>query len=313
MKLSVIIPVYRVEQTLGRCVDSVLAQDVCDMEVILVDDGSPDKCGELCDRLSEADGRVKAVHKANGGLSDARNRGLDEACGEYVTFVDSDDYIASGTYKPLMNVLAEHPEYDIVEYPAYVHYGSGNGRKLTFAHAEYADSLEYWLACKAYAHTYSWNKIYRRELFSGVKFPVGKVFEDAHTLPLLLAKAKVVATVDAGLYYYCWNVSGITCTAGGSELADLLEAHARVVGNIGPACQGRLDYLAYYMHVLNIQCDVCRLSKAAPSLPRVKFPLAKGFAWLLKHEGKVAAFKFALYSVFGFNGLLAYSKLRYAF
>ena len=311
MRLSVVIPVYRVEQTLERCVKSVLAQDVQELEVILVDDGSPDSCGAICDRLASVDARIKVVHKANGGLSDARNHGLDLACGDYVTFVDSDDFIAENTYKPLMDVVSQHPEYDIVEYPVFVHYGSRAEYKLLFDDVEYFDVLEYFLKGKAYAHSYAWNKIYRRSLFAGVRFPVGRVFEDIQTLPSLLEKTKVVATVSVGMYYYCWNEAGITCTADGNKLAELLDAHVRIIERIGAGCSSSLEFLAYYMHVLNIQCDVCRMANAAPSLPKLKFPLGKGIAYLLKHEGKVAAFKFALTSVSGIGGLLAFNKLRH--
>ncbi len=311
MRLSVVIPVYRVEQTLERCVKSVLAQDVQELEVILVDDGSPDSCGAICDRLASVDARIKVVHKANGGLSDARNHGLDLAYGDYVTFVDSDDFIAENTYKPLMDVVSQHPEYDIVEYPVFVHYGSRTEYKLLFDDVEYFDVLEYFLKGKAYAHSYAWNKIYRRSLFAGVRFPVGRVFEDIQTLPSLLEKTKVVATVSVGMYYYCWNEAGITCTADGNKLAELLDAHARIIERIGAGCSSSPEFLAYYMHVLNIQCDVCRMANAAPSLPKLKFPLGKGIAYLLKHEGKVAAFKFALTSVSGIGGLLAFNKLRH--
>lgn len=105
MLLSVIIPVYRVEHTLQRCVESVLSQGVDDMEVILVDDGSPDNCPVLCDGWAEKDARVKVIHKDNGGLSDARNAGIEMATGDYLTFVDSDDYVEDDTYPAL---LADH-------------------------------------------------------------------------------------------------------------------------------------------------------------------------------------------------------------
>lgn len=98
MKLSVVIPVFCVESTLDRCVESVLAQDVDDMEVILVDDGSPDDCPRLCDEWAKRDSRISVIHKSNGGLSDARNAGLDVACGQYITFVDSDDWLLSNTW-----------------------------------------------------------------------------------------------------------------------------------------------------------------------------------------------------------------------
>ena len=102
MKLSVVIPVYRVESTLDRCVESVLRQHVDDMEVILVDDGSPDRCPQLCDEWARRDSRIRVVHKPNGGLSDARNAGIDIATGDYIAFVDSDDWIADDTYAPLL-------------------------------------------------------------------------------------------------------------------------------------------------------------------------------------------------------------------
>ena len=124
MKLSIIIPVYRTEATLDKCVESVVSQDCHDMEVILVDDGSPDRCPALCDGWAAKDPRVRVVHKENGGLSDARNAGIDIATGTYVTFVDSDDYLADNTYRPLMDRLEETGDIDILEYPVYVHYNS---------------------------------------------------------------------------------------------------------------------------------------------------------------------------------------------
>ena len=117
MKLTVIIPVYRVEQTLNRCVESVLRQGIDDMEVILVDDGSPDRCPQMCDEWAKKDCRIRVIHQENGGLSDARNAGINVAKGEYITFVDSDDDVIPDTYRLLLQKLAEHPEYDIIEYP----------------------------------------------------------------------------------------------------------------------------------------------------------------------------------------------------
>ena len=91
--ISVIVPIYKVEKYLQKCVDSILAQTYSNLEIILVDDGSPDRCGELCDEYAEKDGRIRVIHKKNGGLSDARNAGIDVAAGKYLAFVDSDDYI----------------------------------------------------------------------------------------------------------------------------------------------------------------------------------------------------------------------------
>ena len=115
MKLSIIIPVYRVEDTLNRCVESVLNQNLDDFEVILVDDGSPDKCPQMCDDWAEKNANIRVVHKPNGGLSDARNAGVEKAQGDYITFVDSDDYIATDTYQPLLATLARKTDVDIIE------------------------------------------------------------------------------------------------------------------------------------------------------------------------------------------------------
>lgn len=236
MTLSVIIPVYRVEATLDRCVESVLKQHVDDMEVILVDDGSPDHCPEMCDYWAAKDQRVCVIHKANGGLSDARNAGLDMACGDYITFVDSDDWIADNTYAPLIDKMAD---VDILEY--------GIADKLQLKEHVYNDMNEYWLKEQAYTHTYAWNKIYRRYIFDDVRYPKGRIFEDIYTLPQLLRKAQRIATTSHGLYHYWTNPTGITATADGDALTQLLEAHLR--------SQMPIDDL-YYMYLVNIQIDV---------------------------------------------------------
>ena len=108
--ISVIVPIYNVEYYLYRCVDSVLAQTFTDFELILVDDGSPDNCGNICDEYAEKDNRIYVIHKKNGGLSDARNAGLDVAKGDYIIFVDSDDYIESDLLEKAVSVLKKHPE-----------------------------------------------------------------------------------------------------------------------------------------------------------------------------------------------------------
>lgn len=269
--LTVIIPVYNTEETMDRCVESVVSQGYGRMEIILVDDGSPDGSPAKCDRWAGRDGRIRVMHKANGGLSDARNRGLDVATGDYVTFVDSDDFVEKGTYQALMAVLDGHPEYDILEYGVWKFYGSPRRERLAFADREYADTGRYWLDCAAYAHSYMWNKIYRRALFDGIRHPVGLPFEDILTLPLLLDRAKVVATSSLGLYYYCWNERGITANARGKEYRTLLDAHLRVIGKY----RGRHGFWRYYLHVLNIQLTECALTGDSPRLEGRRVPLSE--------------------------------------
>jgi glycosyltransferase involved in cell wall biosynthesis len=265
MKLSVIIPVYRVEATLDRCVESVLNQNLKDFEVILIDDGSPDDCPRKCDKWAQRSPHIQAIHKPNGGLSDARNAGLAQSQGEYIAFVDSDDYIAPNTYQPLLATLASKVDVDIIEYPVFEHYGSKKQHLLKFsANEEYTDMNEYWFRTQAYKHTYACNKIYRRELFDDVRFPVGIPFEDANTLPLLLKKARRVITSSNGLYYYCYNKHGITATANGEALNMLLQAHVAIIKS---SSRHDADFQQYYMHVLNIQMDVYELTSQEPILP----------------------------------------------
>ncbi len=271
MKLSIVIPVYRVEGSLDRCMESIVGQTFTDFEVILVDDGSPDSCPARCDEWARRDNRIRVIHQANGGLSNARNTGIDAARGDVITFVDSDDFLDNGTYEAAMPYADEA---DIVEFPVFRFYGSERQVKLTFGNHLYGDMQHYWLEGRAYEHAYAWNKLYRRQLFAQVRFPEGIVFEDVHTLPHLPARA--IRTTDAGLYYYCSNPQGITATATGRELGMLLDAHCKVIDRW---CDDR-----YYLHVLNIQMDVCELTGAPPVLPQrqIHIPGTQSFKDALK-------------------------------
>ena len=261
MRLSVIIPVYNVEATLDRCVASVAACRLQDMEIILVDDGSPDRCGTMCEQWKSKDTRIKVIHKENGGLSDARNAGIEAATGDYLTFVDSDDYLTAGTLESLMEMADRHPEYDLMEYPINQFEGASNEHLLTFPDKAYTDISRYWYETKAYAHAYAHNKVYRSRLFSEVRYPVGKVFEDIYTLPHLLKAAAVVATCSGGLYHYCYNKQGITAQAGARELLMLLDAHLQIARM--PAFTAYND-AEYYLHVVNIQISANEFSGIAP-------------------------------------------------
>ena len=264
MRLSIVIPVFRVEDTINRCVESVVNQDYDNIEVILVDDGSPDKCPAICDSWASRDSRVRVIHKQNGGLSDARNAGIAIASGDYITFVDSDDYLDEQLYATLMSTIISNPSIDILEYGVrYI--GKGNDQCLTFADQTYHDAVCYWTQGMAYKHSYACNKIYKTRLFDEITYPVGKVFEDMWILPLLTSKAHVIVTTSAGYYNYQWNPSGITATATGMQLRMLLEAHLRFMDIYPMIADDR-----YYMSVLNIQLDVAELTGDAPILPKRK-------------------------------------------
>ena len=266
--LSVVIPIYNVERTLARCVESVLGQHVEGMELILVDDGSTDRSALVANRYQNRP-HVTLIHKANGGLSDARNEGLYYAKGRYVTFVDSDDYLLPDTYAPLMAMLEAHPEYDILEY-SFVRETSCGWKTIKLPEREYTHIGDYWLGCRGDEHTYAWNKIYRRSLFDGTPWAKGRLFEDVYAMGGLLPKVHTLRTTSRGTYRYTYNPSGITVKADARGWRDLLQGHLRMLHNYD--FRGHADFARYYATLLNIQLTTFELSGdehdiVLPSLP----------------------------------------------
>ncbi|MGI6232827.1 MAG: glycosyltransferase family 2 protein [Prevotella sp.] len=261
MRLSIIIPVYQAERTLRRCLDSVLNQSFRDIQVIVVDDASTDESHDICEDYRRMDRRVQLVtHKENQGLSEARNSGLQKARGEYVTFVDSDDELEDNTLSTLFEVLNQHPDYDLLEYPVMEHYGNLRLQHLRlFPKREYTRMEDYWLNGEGFLHAYAWNKIYRRELFRGLSYPSGRKFEDVFILPAILNRCHLWATTDVGLYRYYDNPEGICHNADGKALTQLLDAHLRILPKV---CNAN-----YYAHVLNIALDVYEKTGVVTDLP----------------------------------------------
>ncbi len=264
--LTVVVPVYRVERTLDEAVESILAQGV-DLEVVLVDDGSPDRCPALCDAWAARDTRVRTLHRPNGGLSAARNDGIAAARGAYITFVDSDDRLEAGTYAPLMAMLLAHPEYDMIEYSVRSEGRPDNATALRLEAREYDSLQAWWFTARGYTHTYAWNKIFRRHLFDTLRFPVGRTFEDAHTIPQAIARARCIATTPHGTYIYRWNPHGITARACAADLSSLLDAHLDIIRHLDIRPDGR-DKQTYWLHAANIQITLCRITGEQPRLPQ---------------------------------------------
>lgn len=226
-EISVIVPVYNVEKYLEKCVDSILSQTFKDFEVILVDDGSKDRCGIICDKYESLDNRVKVIHKTNGGLSSARNSGLEIASGEYVAFVDSDDWIDKSMYKELYNEAKKHNA-DIVQ----CKFIKAKDENVSIYNnesneAEVIRNLE--ALCNLYNEkcietVVTWNKLYRRYLFNDIVFPNGKIHEDQFTTYKLLYKANKVVLVDKELYYYRQTPNSIMNSDFNMSRLDFLEA-----------------------------------------------------------------------------------------
>lgn len=212
--ISIIVPVYNVEQYLPRCVDSLINQTYQNLEIILIDDGSPDRCGEICDEYARKDNRIIVAHKPNGGLSDARNKGLDIAKGEYVMFVDSDDWIDRDTCKTVVN-LADSNQSNIVIFGVRNVYDSG---KIEVFPPKYSGIVScekciYSLLCKIQEFgifNYACNKLYNKRLFEGIRFQKGRLAEDQGLIYKLFHKANRICVCEKIFYNYYQRSGSIT-------------------------------------------------------------------------------------------------------
>ncbi len=248
-KVTVIVPVYKVEIFLAKCVDSILRQTYSNLEVLLVDDGSPDRCGEICDEYAAKDPRVRVIHKENGGLSSARNAGLDVATGEYVVFIDSDDYIESGMIERMLTAL------------------QGDGSDLCICNTDYVDeagislqeanarspiknecltgrqALEKLTQPGSWFYVTAWNKLYKRELWSDLRFPEGKLHEDEFTVHLVFDLCTKVSCLSDRLYHYVQRTGSIMNSTVSLKRLDAVEAmmdRYAFFGSRGLKNQGRI-------------------------------------------------------------------------
>ena len=185
--------------------DSVLAQDIADMEVILIDDGSPDNSGAICDEYAEKDARVKVIHKENEGVATARNVGLDIARGKYITFVDSDDYLLQNTLIPNLDYIENHPEVDCLQFPAIIDERIGYAKVYKPLKEERTlignDIFINW--CDGDVITDCvWGKIFKREVFSDLRFPQDVFFEDSMIVVELSKRCNIMhLSMNKGYYY----------------------------------------------------------------------------------------------------------------
>lgn len=227
-KISVIIPIYKVEAYLEKCVISVRHQSYQNLEIILVDDGSPDGCGELCDRFAEEDPRIRVLHKENGGLSDARNKGLDIATGEYILFVDSDDFIHPQMVEILYrNLQAAEADISVCGFLS-VEEGeevslalSGESKTEVFEGEEVMHCLQH----RNLLTVVAWNKLYKRSLFAELRYPKGKLHEDEFLIHHLLHQCKRIVYTDGKLYYYLQRSGSIMGMLKWNSVADGWQAY----------------------------------------------------------------------------------------
>lgn len=265
--ISVIVPVYKVEKYLERCVESIRRQTYSNLEIILVDDGSPDRCPEICDGYVKLDSRIQVIHKKNGGLSDARNAGIEIAKGKYIGFVDSDDYIHPEMYENLYKAIVKYradisvcgvkkvySEQYIIEEQNILEVKRYDGRQAV---ANIYDAELYLESVVA------WNKLYRKELFISIRYPKGKIHEDEFTTYRLFYESDRVVRVNVQYYYYFQRKDSIMGKVN-NEISDtVLDAYEEMGDFFEDRREEYLLQLVKYRYL-------CFLKRRAYNLKRTK-------------------------------------------
>lgn len=256
--ISIIVPVYNVEAYLAKCVDSILAQTYTNLEIILVNDGSSDGCGRICDEYAKQDKRIKVIHKQNGGLSDARNVAIDVATGEFITFIDSDDYVTDDYIMTLYSLIKKYEcKVSIALYNTFV-----EGSKPKVVNRVYREdcqtnikAIEEMFYQEKY-DTASWAKLYHSSLFAtGIRYPKGIVYEDLATTYLLIFQSDKVAFCNRRIYNYLLRRDSIEGSSFSSKKMDsalkvceLMESHLDILGKVMQAYQCRM--MSFFFHLL---------------------------------------------------------------
>ena len=223
--VSVIVPVYNVERFLDRCVHSLTNQTYQHLEIILVDDGSPDGSPELCDEWAKRDERVRVIHKPNGGLSDARNAGLDAMHGDFVAFVDSDDYVEPDYVERLYAGIGD-ADMSVCSIIREDSDGITQSENIAITDVPTVIKSEEYLhqAMLDWRLVVVWNKLYKASAWESLRFPVGRIHEDEYVLHQVADQCGTINVLPDGLYHYVANENSITHSDFGIKNLDRLEA-----------------------------------------------------------------------------------------
>ena len=276
-EISVIVPVYKVEQFLHRCVDSILRQSFYDFELILVDDGSPDNCGAICDEYAEADNRIHVIHQENGGLSAARNSGMDwsfaNSDSQWLAFVDSNDWVHKDYLKRLYEAAVEHNcklsacgffRTEKGEFPQ----GNSSVKVMEAGNYYCSDSVHEGVTAVA------WNKLYHKSLFENLRYPVGKLHEDEFTTYRAVYAAEKVAVVEDVLYAYYQNPAGIMGSKWNPRRIHVLEAFEEQIAYAKQTGNDALLKKVVYKSIFSIHDHLSQADDAYRSELRKKFRAA---------------------------------------
>ena len=230
-KISIIIPIYKVEKYLNKCVQSVVNQTYKNLEIFLVDDGSPDNCPKMCDDWAEKDSRIQVIHKKNGGLSDARNFGIEKATGDYIMFLDSDDYIHEEICKTLLNLITKYDAEismcdacDVNENEQKIICNNKTTTEINEQVFNKDELIKMLLNRDIKYFMTAWAKLYKTELFKTLRYDVGKIHEDEFILHKLINQTNKLAYVNLPYYYYLQREGSIMQSKKEKSYIDTLEA-----------------------------------------------------------------------------------------
>ena len=285
--ISVIVPVYNVENYIEKCINTILEQTYHNLEIILVDDGSIDSCPIICDEFANKDSRIKVIHKNNAGPSAARNAGIIIAEGEYIGFVDSDDYIHSKMYEVLyQNLKIYNADISVCNFfkvnDSYFQ-DSPNEKEKVFTYNS-LEAMRLFFGPLNETMVIPVNKLYKRKLFENIRFPYGKYHEDEYIMPLILDEATIIVYTDISLYFYLQRDTSTMGKMFNRTRLDALEAyelrvklfkHDKYIDIYPKACKAYLDHLIKYYYLLKI---------FYPEENNMFDDLKKRFDWFFKNE-----------------------------
>lgn len=254
--ISIIVPVYNVEVYLCQCIESIIEQTYKNIEIILVDDGSKDTSGQICDDYAQKDKRIKVIHKKNGGLSDSRNAGIAVATGKYIAFVDSDDWIEKSMYEKMLKKCKEFNA-DICVCGYFREYKDKTVSELNFAENVYKtkDALKE-LIKGTVLKDHAWTKLYKKSLWDHVEYPVGKVYEDIRTTYKIVQKSNSVCLLPENMYHYRQRKGSIARSGFSDQKLEWLEAVKEMEYNIKKITSEYDDVL--YKRILEVECYLLR-------------------------------------------------------
>lgn len=310
--VSIIIPIYNAEAYVEACISSIQAQSFQDFEIILVNDGSTDRSGAICKDLSEQDSRIRYFEKPNGGQASARNLGLDNANGKYITFVDSDDALLdTETYSTAIRYLEEHKDIDIVQFPYYkINKGGekllssyGGNTDIVFkSRKEFFENVE---VVTDYCHeermlsSGQWDKVFRREIFDGLRYNEGHVFEDTLLSCNIFERAKAIALIGEGAYgYYVRENSTTTSIRSLKTYKDQLNSQIYIlkylIGNNGNKQKCEKTTRSLLKFCVSIYASTSLTADLATQVNLLQSVSQRYIKWIYRMSIKLNALQFVL-------------------